>query len=166
MYFASLWWRGPVGRLIGRVAVELDVMETNFTVISALLVVVAEVNINLYSTAALGVLDSGSVLLARSNVLADRLVRHLVVEFDIAVEFNGNLNLLDTESVLPLLAIEGCWLIFANFVCDTLGVERALGERVTLAELVLTAPTASEVEVAVSSEATFGKIAPIEAACL
>ena len=141
-------------------------METNFAVVSALLVVVAEVNINLYSTTALGVLNNGSILLARSNVFAGRLVRHLVVEFDIAVEFNGNLNLLDTESILPLFAIEGCWLIFANFVCDTLGAERTLGERVTLAELVLTAPTASEVEVAVSSEATFREIAPIEAACL
>jgi hypothetical protein len=96
-------------------------------------------------------------------VLASALVGHLVVELKVAVELNRDLDLLHTETILALGAVKGSWRVLANLVGNALGVERALGERVPFAKLVLAAPSSLKVEVAISIEVTFGKVAPVEA---
>lgn len=109
-------------------------MEADLTVLSAL-ATVAKVDINRLSTTALGVLDSGTVLLAGRAMLADGAVLHLVVEVEVDIVVDGDVNMSDGETFLPLVAAESSWLVFAALVGDGLRSKRALGKMVTLVEL-------------------------------
>jgi hypothetical protein len=148
------------------------VVETNLAFVTALLVVVTKVNIDGLGTTTLSVLDSGTLLLARSDVLANRLVRHLVVELEVTVELDGDLNLGDGETLLPLAAVERSWDVLLDRVLSTPGVEGPLGQVVPLAEAVGTAPSfvaraSMEVEVAILAEViAVLQVAPVETTLL
>jgi len=107
------------------------------------------VNLDGLGTTALGVLDSGSALLAGLGLLAGGSVTHLVVELEVSIVINGDINLLDGETILLLVAGEGSGLLLGDGVLDALAVERALGYMVTFAELVGASPSATELEVSV-----------------
>jgi hypothetical protein len=150
-------WRGN----ISWVAVEIDVMEPNLAVIFVSFMALSKVHLDLTSATTLGVLDNGSVLLARSDVLADGVVGHLVMELDISVVLDGDLHLLDGEAFLLALAVEGSRLVLANLVLDALGLEGSLGQVVPLAKAVGALPTSLEFEVVITLEVTLRDILPV-----
>jgi hypothetical protein len=138
-------------------------MESNFAVLSVLLVVVTQVYLYLSRTTALGVLHDGSFLLARCDLFTDGPVLHLVTELKVGIILDGNLDLLDREAFLLVFAVEGSWLFLLYLVLDALRVEAALGKVVPLAKGLITLPASLEVEVLVSGEVTLGDILPVVA---
>jgi hypothetical protein len=149
--------------LVRRVAVKADVVETNFTILLVRLIMVTEINLDRLSTTTLCVLDGGSVFLTGRDVLANGLVGHLVMELQFAIELDGHLDLLHTETILALGAIESSWCVLTDLVGNAFGVEWALGERVPFVKLVLAAPSTFEIKVAVSVEVTFRQVTPAKA---
>ena len=130
-----------LGGIISGVAVEINTMEADLAVVTALLLMPSKVDIHRLGSTALGVLDESTLLGATLDLLTDGVIRHLVVELKITVELDGDLNLLDGETLLFLVtAIELGWLVLLHLVLDTLGVESALGKGIALTEAVGTAP--------------------------
>jgi hypothetical protein len=124
-------------------------VDANLAVVTAL-AGVAEVDVDGFSTTALGVLDCGTLLLARSALLADAAVLHLVVEVEVGIVVNRDVDVGDGETLLLLVAAEGSRLLLATLVGDGLLSEVALRDVVPLAELLGGAlPVTAEVEVVV-----------------
>lgn len=142
-------------------------MEANLTVLTAL-AGVSEVDVDGFGTTALGVLDGSTILLARSSLLANAAILHLVVEVEIGIVVNRHIDVSDGETLLLVAAAEGSWLLLATRVGDGLGSEGALRDVVTLAEFLGGAgPVASEVEVVVlAGLVTVAEVAPVVATLL
>lgn len=142
-------------------------MEANLAVL-ATLAGVAEVDIDGLGTTALGVLDCGTLLLARSALLADAAILHLVVEVEVGIVVNGDIDVSNGETLLLLVAAERSRLLLAALVGDGLVSEGALRDVVTLAELLGGAlPVTAEVEVVVlAGLVTVVEVRPVVATLL
>lgn len=148
-----------------RIAVEADVMKTDLAAVLALLAMVAEVDLDGFGAATLGVLDGGTLLLAGRYLLTGGTILHTVVELEVAVEFDGHLQLVHREAG-RLAAGEGRGSSLGDRGLSTLAVEGPLGQGVTLAEAVGASPPSTEVEVVIRIETAGGEIAPAVARLL
>lgn len=126
-------------------------METDLAALLLLLALAAlEVDLDGLGTTALGVLDGGSALGAGLGLLAGGSVTHLVVELEISIVIDGDIDLLDGETIL-LLVVAGDLggLLLGDGVLHALAVEGTLGHVVALAEAVGAGPATAELEVSV-----------------
>lgn len=118
-------------------------------------------------TAALGVLDRGSLGRTLSRVLAGRAIGHAVVELETTVKLGGDGEGVDREvsSALASGDARRC-LLLGSAGADDRAASRAKGastqEVVTLAEVVLAGP-AAEVESTKLSELADGEVAKVPA---
>jgi hypothetical protein len=120
------------------------------------------------SATALGVLNDGTRSLARRAVLAVRSIRHGIVEFQIAVELGGDLELPDRRLLNTLALVTAdlgaVALVRGSLASDALGLEASSSDVIPLAEL-LRARVARVLETLVAVEATEVEIAPVETLC-
>lgn len=142
-------------------------MEADLAVVFAL-AGVAEVDIDALSTTALGVLDGGTLLLARRALLADAAVLHLVVEVKFDIVVDGDIDVSDGETLLPAVAAEGSRLLLAARVGHGQTSKSALGNVVTLANVLGRArPGTTEVEaIILAGLVTVLEVGPVVATLL
>jgi hypothetical protein len=125
-------------------------------------------NGDVLGAAALGVLHSGAGARARGTVLADLAVRHVVVEFEVAVKLNRDVELDDGELLGDALGVaaEGrrVPLVRAADTRDGLAAKGPAGDIAPSASIP--ALPALEVEVVVAVELADGQVQPVKAALL
>jgi hypothetical protein len=124
---------------------------------------------NVLSTAALRVLDGGTLLGALGSVLALGAVGHVIVELEVAVKLYGNVEVLDGELVDTLVGVaaEG-WrlgLVGEARALNDLPTEGSGSKLIPLGELVGAGP-AVPVETAIVVELAGDQVAPVEAGLL
>jgi len=115
-------------------------------------------------TTALGVLNDRAARLAGSGLLADRAVRHAVVDFDVGVHVGRDVHLGDGELLVPVTREAGSGAL-GGLALDGFVLGGALAPGVTLAELV-GAREAREAKAVVRADWAGGEVGPVEAALL
>jgi hypothetical protein len=93
-------------------------MESDLAILTALLVMVPKVDVHFTCTTTLGVLHNCSFFLARSDLLADGVVGHLIVKLKVTVELDRHLDLTNGEAFLFGAAVERSGSLSGDLVLD------------------------------------------------
>jgi hypothetical protein len=123
----------------------------NSNVASALLAVIGELEGNRVRTTTLSVLDGGPALGAFRSLLASGAVLHAIVEFDLGVNGNRHIEMINGEAPLGARYVRAAALVLANGTLNALWLECAFGQTITFAEGAL-AGEAREVKVSVGTD--------------